>query len=306
MSGALHAPFCADEAVQVRTEVREIELVARGTFRIRFDAPQIAERIVPGQFVMLRMAGTSDPLIGRALAMYDVVEDAAGRPTAIDVIFIKKGKFTTAVAEAGRGAALDVWGPLGNGFSTAPTETLLIAVGGVGQTPMLALAAEALGRRSFGRPNFGRQDSEQETRPSGFASRAVMVYGARSGDLLACTEAFRGAGIDLRLCTDDGSAGERARVPELVASWIDQNGAQANRSDSIRIVSCGPEIMMEKVAAVAAERRLPCEVSLETPMACGIGICFSCVARVRQEDGEWDYKRTCVEGPVFDAARIMW
>lgn len=323
MSGALHAAYCADEAVQVRTEVRELELVARGTYRIRFDAPQIAERIVPGQFVMLRMAGTSDPLIGRALAMYDVIEDAAGRPTAIDVIFIKKGKFTTAVAEAGRGAALDVWGPLGNGFSTAPTETLLIAVGGVGQTPMLALAAEALGRRSFGRPESAQRNgsaqkhrSGQRGRPSGYASQAIMVYGARSGDLLACTDAFRGGGIDLRLCTDDGSAGERGRVPELVARLIDQISGDESPTDqslgdpgnshAIRIVSCGPEIMMEKVAAVAAERSIPCEVSLETPMACGIGICFSCVARVRQEDGEWDYKRTCVEGPVFDAAQIVW
>ena len=64
--------------------------------------------------------------------------------------------------------------------------------------------------------------------------------------------------------------------------------------------------MMEAVARIAAERGVPCQVSLETPMACGIGICFSCVARVRDADGTWDYKRTCVEGPIFDAARIEW
>jgi dihydroorotate dehydrogenase electron transfer subunit len=64
--------------------------------------------------------------------------------------------------------------------------------------------------------------------------------------------------------------------------------------------------MMAAVAKVAAERNVPCEVSLETPMACGIGICFSCVAKVRDESGEWDYKRTCVEGPVFDAGTIEW
>jgi 2-polyprenylphenol hydroxylase and related flavodoxin oxidoreductases len=64
--------------------------------------------------------------------------------------------------------------------------------------------------------------------------------------------------------------------------------------------------MMEAVAKIAAEKNVPCEVSLETPMACGIGICFTCVAKVRTADGEWDYKRTCVEGPVFDAAAIEW
>ena len=63
---------------------------------------------------------------------------------------------------------------------------------------------------------------------------------------------------------------------------------------------------MEAVAELARERNVPCQVSLETPMACGIGICFTCVAKVRDETGDWDYKRTCVEGPVFDAAKIDW
>ncbi len=64
--------------------------------------------------------------------------------------------------------------------------------------------------------------------------------------------------------------------------------------------------MMEAVAQIAARAQVPCEVSLETPMACGIGICFTCVARVRDDSGAWDYKRTCVDGPIFDAARIDW
>ena len=64
--------------------------------------------------------------------------------------------------------------------------------------------------------------------------------------------------------------------------------------------------MMEAVSRITNEAGVPCQVSLETPMACGIGICFSCVARVRLDDGQWDYKRTCVEGPVFDAEKIVW
>jgi dihydroorotate dehydrogenase electron transfer subunit len=64
--------------------------------------------------------------------------------------------------------------------------------------------------------------------------------------------------------------------------------------------------MMEAVAKIAAARGVSCEASLETPMACGIGICFSCVAKVREADGDWDYKRTCVEGPVFDAQKLVW
>ena len=80
----------------------------------------------------------------------------------------------------------------------------------------------------------------------------------------------------------------------------------AARTTSCRIVCCGPEVMMEAVAKLAAAHEVPCEVSLETPMACGIGICFTCVAKVKDASGQWDYKRTCVEGPVFDAAQIEW
>ena len=64
--------------------------------------------------------------------------------------------------------------------------------------------------------------------------------------------------------------------------------------------------MMEAVARIALQLQVPCQVSLETPMACGIGLCFSCVAKVRDEHGAWDYKRTCVDGPVFDAEKIEW
>lgn len=290
MSG-VHAAHCADRAVQITTEVQQLEHLARDTYRVRLEAPAIAEQVVPGQFVMLRMAGSSDPLIGRALAMYDVFVDGAGRPAGIDVVFVAKGKFTTALVAAGLGAKLSVWGPLGNGFSPTPIDHLAIAVGGIGQTPMLALADEALGNRSFG--DVGRA--------SGYAQRVTMVYGARSSDLLACLDAFRWTGMRLEICTDDGTAGRSGRVPEVLDQLLD-----GCVPASTRVVSCGPEIMMEKVAEVASKRSVACEVSLETPMACGIGICFSCVARIKQADGDWDYKRTCVEGPIFDAEQVVW
>lgn len=296
MSHSLHPAHCADTAEQVTTTVLEMECLAQDTYRIRVAAPGIAAKIVPGQFVMIRLAGASDPLIGRALAMYDVFCDASGQAMGIDVVFVRKGKFTTALVSQGCGATVTLWGPLGNGFSTATVETLMIAVGGIGQTPMLALASEALGKRRFGKEN----------RPSGYAKRVVMVYGARSSNLLASVEAFRATGMELVLCTDDGSAGQQGRVPDVVAERIDASWMAGTPITGLRLVSCGPEIMMEKVAEVAAARQVPCEVSLETPMACGIGICFSCVARVRQSDGEWDYKRTCVEGPIFDATQIVW
>jgi dihydroorotate dehydrogenase electron transfer subunit len=89
-------------------------------------------------------------------------------------------------------------------------------------------------------------------------------------------------------------------VTELVEPLLDRS------APSCQVVCCGPEPMLRKLAAMTAAAGLPCDVSLETPMACGIGICFSCVVKVRQADGSWDYQRTCVDGPVFAAERIVW
>ncbi|WP_182868119.1 dihydroorotate dehydrogenase electron transfer subunit [Stieleria mannarensis] len=288
-TSALHADFYADRMVQHETVLEQNERIAEATYRLRVSAPAIAAIAVPGQFVMIRLAGVDAPLIGRALAIWDVLPDEDGKPTYIDLIYLKKGTFTTACAESPLGTKVSLWGPLGNGFTPRECERLIMAVGGIGQTPMLLLGCEAIGSQSFGRPN-------------GWAKHVELIYGARRESLLAGVPEFREAGFDVRLCTDDGSAGQQALVPDVLAARLDE----LNEHASIRVVTCGPEIMMEKVAEVCRERGVDCQVSMETPMACGIGICFSCVAKVKQDDGGWDYKRTCVEGPIFDADKIVW
>jgi dihydroorotate dehydrogenase electron transfer subunit len=130
-------------------------------------------------------------------------------------------------------------------------------------------------------------------------NRVTFCYGARSADYLAVRDFMRYC-TDIRLATDDGSLAHRGFATDLLEAVL------AEQWGRFRIVCCGPEPMMERVARIAQRANVPCEVSLETPMACGIGICFTCVAKVRQEGGGWDYKRTCVEGPVFDAEQIEW
>lgn len=284
--------------VCIDTAIEQLRQLAVNTYCVRVAAPEIARTVVPGQFVMIRLSGRESPLIGRALAVYDVIDDASGLPYWIELTFIRKGALTTPLSESPVGTRVSVWGPLGNGFSTTPCDLLVMAAGGVGQTPMLMLAKEATGARQFG--------SGESLRPAGWAKQVRIVYGARTAGLLAGVEDFRATGIDVQLCTDDGTAGVSARVPQRLLELLDQDLATI-AAQSIRVVSCGPEIMMQKVAEGCIARSVPCEVSLETPMACGIGICFSCVAMVRPaEDQPWDYKRTCVEGPVFDARQIVW
>jgi dihydroorotate dehydrogenase electron transfer subunit len=287
----LDAEFYADQAVQQRACVIENIRLAQDTYRVRFDCPEIARRIVPGQFIMLRFAGLNDPLLGRPLALYDTVRDAGGAAVGLDIVYLTLGKMTRRLAEMQPGAALDVWGPLGNGFPPVSTEHLIMVAGGIGQTPFLALGQEYFGRRKYGEP----------PRHVPRAEKVTLCYGVRNASLVAGAEDFTAAGFDLRLSSDDGSIGHHGLVTDLLGQVLDQT-----RDEDRLVVCCGPEPMMEAVADLCKLNETRCYVSLETPMACGIGICFSCVAKVRQSDGTWDWKRTCVEGPVFAADRIVW
>ena len=291
MTGALDAAHYADRACHLRVTVLENVRIARDTFRVRFHCPEIAQRIVPGQFVMLRVVSYDDPLLGRPLALYDTVlaEGERGSAVGIEVVYLVLGKMTSRLSQFTPGQQLEVWGPLGNGFAAQGAEPLIMVAGGIGQTPFLAFAREALGQRQYGDP----------PRPAALAPRVVLCYGARSKDYLAGVEDFERLGVEVRVSTDDGSAGHHGLVTALLEPAISE-------SASARVVCCGPERMMEAVAKMTHAHGIRCEVSLETPMACGIGICFSCVARVRDEVGSWDYRRTCVEGPVFAAEAIEW
>jgi len=168
---------------------------------------------------------------------------------------------------------------------------LIMVAGGIGQTPFLALGREALGGRQYGSP----------PREAPTVQRATLCYGVRTAELLAGVEDFRRAGMEVRISSDDGSVGRKGFVTDLLREVLDEE-----RTASVYIACCGPEPMMHAVAELTAARGVSCEVSLETPMGCGIGICFSCVVKFRQPDGGWDYKRTCVEGPIFPAAKIEW
>jgi dihydroorotate dehydrogenase electron transfer subunit len=283
-----HRTFYADHAWHGTVAVEENVPLARDTYRIRFACPEIARRILPGQFIMVRLVGSSDPLLGRPLALYDVVCDAEGVPVGLDIVYLTVGKMTRLLSTLAAGARLDVWGPLGNGFPPAETEHLVMVAGGIGQTPFLALARERLGLRIYG-------DPPREVLP---ARQVTLCYGTQTAEHLAGVEDFQGVGVEVCLSTDDGSAGYRGLVTELIRPIVEKSPWKC------RIVCCGPEAMMAATAKIARQLGIPCQVSLESPMACGLGICFSCVARIRDRAGGWDYRRTCVEGPVFDAEDV--
>ena len=135
---------------------------------------------------MMRLAGVNDPLLGRPLALYDVVADAAGESTAVDIVYLAVGRMTRRLAALPAGANLEVWGPLGNGFPPLPAQHLVMVAGGIGQTPFLALAREHLGLCRYGDP----------PRQLPRAGKVTLCYGCRSSEYLAGLDDFRRVGVE--------------------------------------------------------------------------------------------------------------
>lgn len=289
----LRAAYYADSASAHREPIVENILLAKDTYRLRVRCPPIAAKIRPGQFVMLRLSGGDDPLIGRALALYDTYRSSDGEPEGLDLVYLVVGKLTRRLAGVRAGREVGVWGPLGNGFPPVATDHLILVAGGIGHTPFLAVANEWLARKQYGVRDW----------KTGSAERVTLCYGTRSREFISCVDDYTAAGVAVRIATEDGSAGRRGLVTHDLRDLLETTTADRARR---HIFCCGPEPMMEATAELAEQHSVPCHVSLETPMACGIGVCFSCVTRVGQRDGGWDYKRTCVEGPIFDAAKIVW
>jgi dihydroorotate dehydrogenase electron transfer subunit len=263
-------------------------------YRLTIAAPSIALVIRPGQFLMIRPSWGNDPLLGRPLAVYDVVRDDQGIPQAVEVIYQIFGRGTRRLSQMTAGEEVRVWGPLGHPFAENPgADRIWFVAGGIGYTPFLALWKWWTGAAPFGGISIAaHQPPEIE-----------MIYGARTSEMMPPLDEFGDAGLTVRLCTEDGSVGMQGRVTDLMTGrWNDSDPESRPRL----VVACGPEPMLAAVAQWCSERKVACQVSLENQMACGFGACFSCVAPIRQSDGTTDLKRVCIEGPIFEACSVDW
>jgi dihydroorotate dehydrogenase electron transfer subunit len=276
-----------------RVAVVEQQQLAHDTYRLRLRCPEIARQIRPGQFFMIRPEGGTDPLLGRPFALYDTVDGADGTPESVDFVYHLIGKMTRRMSHWRVGEAAEMWGPLGNGFPAPDFRHLLYVGGGIGYTPVLAVAREALGDRQYGAP---------VRRVPQTAEQVTLLYGVRSLAHRANLADLQSVGdrLQVQIATDDGSEGHHGLVTDL----LEQVLASAEVPDAV--YCCGPVAMMHAAARICAEAGVDCWLSLESPMACGFGACFSCVTRVKTNDpAGWDYRRTCVEGPVFCGSDLV-
>ncbi|MFN7915860.1 MAG: dihydroorotate dehydrogenase electron transfer subunit [Vicinamibacterales bacterium] len=248
---------------------------------LALQAPEIAATAVPGQFVMVKAAAGHDPLLRRPFSVFEILRDHDGRATGLSILIKRIGPSTRLLYDAKVGDTVACLGPLGQPFTLVdpPEEGWMIA-GGVGLAPFWTLA-EALVARHV---------------------KTTLFYGARKGDELFYLDFFRNLGVDLVLTTEDGSLGEKGRI----IAPLDRALASRPQDDAVTLYACGPEGMLEATAHTAAKYGRRCEVSVERIMGCGMGGCYSCIVPMKTPSGGFHHVRSCIAGPVLDAAQIVW
>jgi len=263
--------------IQVTGEVLSLRRVG-AYWQLSMVASGIAERTRPGQFVALAVGGPQTSMVlRRSFAIYQVAEHGVFGGT-VDVVFSVAGKGTQWLADLRPRDRLDVVGPLGRPFRLpSAAEPAVLVGGGYGSAPLFGLAAAL---RSRGCP-------------------VDFVIGAGGADRLFGVLAAKRIASTVSVTTDDGSVGNRGRVSDVLPAAIERSGAEV-------VYACGPMPMLRAVAAVARLYDLPCQVAVEESMACGIGVCMTCVLPIVGDDGVTRMARSCVEGPVFSADRVRF
>jgi dihydroorotate dehydrogenase electron transfer subunit len=268
-------PVDADAEVLASTRLSDDYCV------VAFRAPALAAAIRPGQFVMVRTAAGNTPLLRRPYSVFERLRDSNGEVIGFSILNKRVGVGSRLLYDAAPGMRVSCLGPLGRPFSSATgtTEAWMVA-GGTGLAPFATLS--------------------EELAAAGVPRR--LFYGARTGSELFCLDRFERLGVNVVLATEDGTRGEHGRVTVPLARELGSRPA----SSGVVLYACGPEAMLKAVAGLAERYGRECEVATERQMGCGMGGCYSCVVRVRTPEGGSRYARSCVEGPVFRAADIVW
>ena len=245
---------------------------------ITLAAPEIAAATKPGQFVMVRPGHGSDPLLRRPFSVFEIIR-SGNRIEGLSLLSKRIGVTTRLLYDAVYGDVISCLGPLGRPFEpvSSPAEAWMVA-GGVGLAPFATLT-EALQERG---------------------TKTTLFYGARTGAELFYLDWFASRDVRVVLSTEDGSTGERGRVTGPLEHALRETDAE------VMIYACGPEKMLEAVSRVAGKYERAAQVSVERVMGCGMGGCYSCVIPVHETGGGHHFVRSCLAGPVFTAADLVW
>lgn len=243
---------------------------------LSISSPDIAERARPGQFVNLAVeaAGT---LLRRPFSISRVSRTGPAAGT-VDVVFDAHGPGTEWLTHLATHDMVDVVGPLGSAFPLPQQKvSCLLVGGGYGVAPLFMLADEL----------------------TKLGLRVDMIVGAADHERIYNAIEAKRITASVTFTTEDGSLGVEGRVTDVLEDAIDSGGIGV-------VYACGPNPMLRAVSEMCQELRVPCQVAVEEFMACGVGVCWTCVMPLRNKAGEIRMKRTCIDGPVFNGNRIAW
>lgn len=255
---------------ELLAEIASNRRITEDTWLMALRSAEIARTAKPGQFVMIRIKTGLDPFLRRPFSICGVTEDR------FLVLYRVVGKGTRLMTELKEEESLRVLGPLGKGFADREKNTDRILVGGgIGIAPLLFLS---------------QYHKEKEV---------SLLAGFRSAKDILSPQKITGEDRAFWIATDDGTQGHRGPVTDLLEERIRKN------PENLCVYACGPKPMLRKVAEMTLSLQIPCQVSLEARMACGMGACQGCAVKASAKSGR-SYAYVCKEGPVFEAHEIDW
>lgn len=239
---------------------------------------RIAANFRPGNFIAIAVGGPSSSMVlRRAFAIYRAIERDDGIGL-IELVIAPHGQGSKWFTSLSQGEKVDLVGPLGTSFGipTEPVRALLVG-GGYGSAPLFGLS-EILKLRGC---------------------RVDMVLGASTANKIYAPLEGKRSVSSLTITTDDGSAGIRGKVTDVISRIIDENNVEI-------VYSCGPMAMLAAITKITSEKAVVHQCAIEESMACGIGVCMTCVIPIKDEDGIIRMKRSCIDGPVVDGESVIW
>ena len=246
--------------------------------QILINVGEMVKSCRPGNFVAISVGGDSSRMILRRAFAISRVSDSSQYGGTMELIVAPHGSGSKWLCAQSEGSELDIVAPLGTSFGipTEPINALLVG-GGYGSAPLFGLADVLKGR----------------------GCKVDMLLGASVGSKIYAPMEGKRSVNSLKIYTEDGSMGEKGRVTESLLEII------ANRSIDV-IYSCGPMGMLRAITELVAQTEVIHQCAVEESMACGIGICMTCVLPVRNEDGSTSMLRSCIDGPVMDGSNVQW
>lgn len=262
--------------LQENAKVMWNQKVGPGYYRLGLGCNEGYARTVPGQFVMLRLVDQAFPLLSRPFSIHRLIV-SQGRIKGLEILYKVIGRCTQRFSRLAQNDSLQLLGPLGRGFEIVDAAQIYyLAAGGVGVAPMAFLAS-----------CLKTQGVDM--------SECTLFLGARTDADLLCRDDFSALGIRIHVTTEDGSTGERGRVTDSLKKAL-----SSKRPDML--LACGPVEMLAHVGRLALKYAVPCQVSIETMMACGMGACLGCAIEAKESPST--YLHACLDGPVFAAHHL--